>query len=1224
MTEIQSTLERAPDDDFQAPEIGQLAVDTAIKKEDVLVFGVEGIFSLETDFTAEDIVSLVAVSKSVLSEQTTEYGKEEADRIIDSAEQSISDTETVEFNPQVVIAVLNALRHDGVTTYKILGDEKELERVCSSEQAFKRYIASNLLNSPNGATTSPAMYRLFMGRDSFNSAIQQQAEKSPGMILAEISKILKVSPESKGLVRHCFDTLVKADRPFSLANISSELADIVGLDRVASIIDKYLESPDAAYDYELSNFDRLVDEGLVDAERVIDTIIANINFSYNTIGLLNSLISKSEDLRERFIPKLQSQILRLVSDINIEPGILQSSVNSVLGFSSVEELFDPEFQKNFVDVVTSIQPIEKIKYLGNLKRHMSEEEFSEICNKLVDKFHDLPDEAGLAGNEDLKDYAEDILDALMDREVFQSLSEQQQIDIASKIFELLPHKMTEIKSYKGSQLPENVLATMKKSLMQALLSLEEEVFVTNFEAIIGKFNYSDQEIDYLKKVLVSKAQFVNPNVLLKNRYVLDAIGDEGILSIIESAIEDNAKQSFGYFDMHSVYKSILAAKGYEFARDNVLEKLIEHPESIAYILAENFSSLPESDRSRYLEFVVNDSRAAVVFLSDVADSAVLFELSSDDLINLCQHTISDDSKTMYSKLHTLKKIDATLHKEFSLNFKEDFLKLNPIELFSEIKNLPPGMFTDARAEIIDFIENDPVAQQMPKYFAHVLRRLENMPEGDGAIVLAKEASLAYDKAKTVYENPQLKSIYERLYESAPSKKAKTELEAITYSKILGQIGYEKTAEVGTISESQIVIIESIYKKLGIQYPDTLDLEDTASKVGELYPFIVLGSSVVEGTDFAEYYKSIVQATLDGSFKEWKYRKESRQLLIDHSMLPDITQSQYDIWSENEESESRDILLNDADSVSKRLQEALKQHANLFSDIEEAMTFSVELVHEKNKKALAEIGSKIKDVHIGKKEGLVDEERASTELDKLETDKDEINFRINLVRLLNVTADEIRAGVLFNEKGNPTKTQINQVISEVLARAGEEGAEALQQVYQMMESFSETADSISDIIVSDTDDFGITLAIGANPVGSCQHYETGQFRTALLSYFDSSTKLMVVKGQNDSFLSRAVLRLAEDNEGVPILVLEPTYSAVGSDDVQEAMIRHAKHKADVMGLQLLVPDTGEVSVSDIPKIKKASRMGTPAPFSYSDIFGGYKSQGEEKQKSSNVRKLKPVA
>ncbi len=150
---------------------------------------------------------------------------------------------------------------------------------------------------------------------------------------------------------------------------------------------------------------------------------------------------------------------------------------------------------------------------------------------------------------------------------------------------------------------------------------------------------------------------------------------------------------------------------------------------------------------------------------------------------------------------------------------------------------------------------------------------------------------------------------------------------------------------------------------------------------------------------------------------------------------------------------------------------------------------------------------------------------------------------------------------------------------------------------MLNSYAAAATTdIGRITVSDVDDYQTTIEIGANPVGSCQHYQNGLFNQGLLGYFEPGVKIIAVRNDGGGLVARAILRLAFDPTGSPVMVLEPTYISQASNDIEDAVKKHATAKAANMGLVLYNSGSGEAATTvTLPRLI--------APYGYSDGFGG---------------------
>ena len=172
--------------------------------------------------------------------------------------------------------------------------------------------------------------------------------------------------------------------------------------------------------------------------------------------------------------------------------------------------------------------------------------------------------------------------------------------------------------------------------------------------------------------------------------------------------------------------------------------------------------------------------------------------------------------------------------------------------------------------------------------------------------------------------------------------------------------------------------------------------------------------------------------------------------------------------------------------------------------------------------------------------------------------------------------EVVSGKLHNENGRPTQATIAETLDRLAATDGlRQSSETFDQLRGMLNSYAATTTTdIGRIVVSDVDDYQTTIEIGANPVGSCQHYESGSFNEGLLGYFEPGVKIITVRNDNGGLIARAILRLAFDPDGSPAMVLEPTYTSQASNDIEGAVKDHAKAKAASMGIRLYGSRVGE--------------------------------------------------
>ena len=132
-----------------------------------------------------------------------------------------------------------------------------------------------------------------------------------------------------------------------------------------------------------------------------------------------------------------------------------------------------------------------------------------------------------------------------------------------------------------------------------------------------------------------------------------------------------------------------------------------------------------------------------------------------------------------------------------------------------------------------------------------------------------------------------------------------------------------------------------------------------------------------------------------------------------------------------------------------------------------------------------------------------------------------------------------------------------------------------------------------------------LKIGADPVTTCQHYQSaGSYNYGLLSYvIDPNIRILQMRNEEGQLVARSVLRLLGNENGEPQLFLESVYSVNTHPKIKEAMHAFARQKAQAMGVEIYTKHEGlGLESSGGPSTTLISR-GSRAPYVYVDAIGG---------------------
>ena len=123
--------------------------------------------------------------------------------------------------------------------------------------------------------------------------------------------------------------------------------------------------------------------------------------------------------------------------------------------------------------------------------------------------------------------------------------------------------------------------------------------------------------------------------------------------------------------------------------------------------------------------------------------------------------------------------------------------------------------------------------------------------------------------------------------------------------------------------------------------------------------------------------------------------------------------------------------------------------------------------------------------------------------------------------------------------------------------------ALENIQQVIDDYSEENDEIKDLVAEETIDLETTLEIGVKPVGTCQHYVTGELNESLIGYTDPNTKIITVSS-GDVIIARTIFRLLENDQGDPAFHIETIYSSTANPIISDLIYSLGIEKAKRMG------------------------------------------------------------
>ena len=534
----------------------------------------------------------------------------------------------------------------------------------------------------------------------------------------------------------------------------------------------------------------------------------------------------------------------------------------------------------------------------------------------------------------------------------------------------------------------------------------------------------------------------------------------------------------------------------------------------------------------------------------------------------------------------------------------NFLDLTP-ELRDRLAELDPqavvdlycqggDLFGEDSARLLSCMERDSRSSLAPAYFRYASRRLardEGKPSFD--ITLSMVANSYNQIDRILDQGEEAKAMLERI-QATTAGGHRASLDGINLATSIIEVGLEP-AGIETVADARTAMVEGLNRELGLDLDVSQDgYDQLVEKMGDLLPSLIYARTASQPTQTR--LAGIIEALAGGNYHDHKY--PPRDQLVEAGILPPIDEVAYQRWQASETSFGDGVVVNTTADVSDKIRQvvapALLDHPVLgeFANLPEPAA-KLEAIGS----ALSQIGQQIGAIHRQKQSGEIDSAQAEAGVADLQQQKQQLELARDAVYLAGVTDEEVVANKLQNEAGRPTQATVDQTIERLAAAATPgQSADSFDQLQGAVSRYRTVAEAVGRIEVSDVDEFQTTIEIGANPVGSCQHYQTGSHKQGLLGYFDANAKIIMVRNPGGGQIARAILRLASNQNGDPAMVLERTYSSQASGDIEAAVKAHAKAKANALGLNLYI--TGMDSPTETITLAKIA-----GPYAYSDAFGG---------------------
>jgi hypothetical protein len=1089
------------------------------------------------------------------------------------------------YTPELGISILKAIGSTG-SLKGVDNEVTQLQHVAQDEAGFQAVLAGSVLHGYGTALGMPEVYKAIAGATAFEAEIDETIEKAPNLILSHIRNLSTVLGEDSlnKKVTAAYRTISQNEKkhlhPYE---VSRELMQIIGQERLSEDVRKEIATGDffvgkMSLDM-VRNIAKLelisADEALAISLDALRKDQAFLNTQY-----LEDIVALSEDPTTAW-KQVQDTVLAIVDD----PDASEAHVADVAQSFSNEyrESYDQSFALKLLNGIKDVRG--PLALLGVVSLRGNKELIQELVDKgvaeVLQAFNEGTDERKRGEFAKALVPISEEFDVATRQELIRCYAEN---DPYSFLFSWA------LKPGEGKTDAENEF--LRENALSAIEKLDSSQFMNCVSDLRNWFSPSDPRLR--EAVLAKSIKLDDLGTGSGLQALMDIISKEELEKLFVRMFADSEDS----WVLQSTFSSATKVFGFEEAKSIFADQIRSKPDLALGLIRNNQMMLSDEELSELIQVIVDNDK--LYRLMSQLDH-LAYRLPRPELVNLLEAAVNASPRLL---LGQLKSLSGVLDEATTSRLIDAVMRQNPALVLSSLKQLPEGI-VDGADEVIAFMKSDERTALAPKYFHKMMKQLPKVEDTTAFIILSREAQRVYAKLNKVLSMDEGKGsgMLMRIKDTIGTSSERGELDSISFASLMAIEGVDPET-IQTVDDAKRNTVVTLNKRLGSEL-DPARFAELEQKLGSLVPISMYSLLINDdmGRAYQEngkYLKEVISQLDSGYYRMWRYG--DRAELINEKVIPEVTQSQYAAWQQVVSVESADIVADDAASVAQKIQEVIARGLlenntiQKLSNLEDP-TASLDDIRTE----LSTAGARISEIHRMKKAGKLSDEDATAQVTELQNQMSELDLAMNVVRLSHVTPAEVTAGVLFNESGRPTRVTIDNSLNQIVERYGTEAMEAFGQLQTVLENFREAATTdIGNITVSDVDDFQTTFEIGANPVGSCQHYELGQQNVGLPGYFEPSVKIITVRNEKNRLVARAIVRLAADDANQPVMVLEPVYTSQASNDIEDAIKTHAKTKANSMGIQLLREEKGGRKDIHLPEQR--------APVVYSDVFGGIREKG----------------
>ncbi len=604
----------------------------------------------------------------------------------------------------------------------------------------------------------------------------------------------------------------------------------------------------------------------------------------------------------------------------------------------------------------------------------------------------------------------------------------------------------------------------------------------------------------------------------------------------------------------------------------------------------------------------------------------LNEIAGLEAVNNWSEIISKESTQKIIKeiaknqpMFTLDRIDTiAYHIEESerVEFIKSLIQSNPALATGKEEQIKKFLPEISKEEIIDrALEDEQKIAFAPNLIKEAFKKIKSSKTEDQLANSAREGALIYGHIENILQEGYGEDYLKIIKSENPKLKEQKKLLESGHGFVLVK-RFGKKNEVEPFPQSSSELKERL-NRLTSDFIEAEGLtpeeeEKAVESFGGAAPLLTYAHKHKNNPEISSLLKEIFKEAGKGTYRKWRFGLDRplEETIAEGKLPKKLNKEQLIEWSGDEKTDINTTLKTSSKDISTTIKTVLKSSAPDLGS-ETLQEEDVRKVMEEVKKEIRETGQKLSELgegitHLDKDK----KEKTLIEISELKKLRDRLIDEKDLLRLTMLTTEEISQGYLLEG----VKKQRSQKLAKFIRRLKGNFPQAENVFTQIEGALSELKagdQSAQNLMAEDTSDLKTSFHIGADPVASCQHYETGGINQALLGYCaEANTKAIITKNEKGNIIGRRITRLLETNDGSPAMFLETKYASTASGIVDQIMLTHAIAKAEKNGFRLFIKDDCILpeGYEAIPDKETLTAKGARAPQIYVDAEGGTRSHG----------------